>query len=242
MENTPEIFDKMPEFSRIGSFSFLMWAILIGLFLALVVNMGPAFITLVQTSLHRGFRSAAWFATGVILNDVMVVALCILTSVQVVMRTGFEAALACIGAGVILLLFGIFTYRKKVEQRKERDEYIEKRTNEVLKQQDDKPAWIVFLAKGFVLNILNPFVWIFWFSAVAIVAGNMGGNKVSTIVFFAIILGTTYTIELLKAWGAAKLKRFLTPERTTIINRIAGVLLMLSGAYFIVFRGIVHLI
>ncbi len=242
MENTPEIFDKMPEFSRIGSFSFLMWAILIGLFLALVVNMGPAFITLVQTSLHRGFRSAAWFATGVILNDVMVVALCILTSVQVVMRTGFEAALACIGAGVILLLFGIFTYRKKVEQRKERDEYIEKRTNEVLKQQDDKPAWIVFLAKGFVLNILNPFVWIFWFSAVAIVAGNMGGNKVSTIVFFAIILGTTYTIELLKAWGAAKLKRFLTPERTTLINRIAGVLLMLSGAYFIVFRGIVHLI
>ena len=242
MENTPEIFDKMPEFSRIGSFSFLMWAILIGLFLALVVNMGPAFITLVQTSLHRGFRSAAWLATGVILNDVMVVALCILTSVQVVMRTGFEAALACIGAGVILLLFGIFTYRKKVEQRKERDEYIEKRTNEVLKQQDDKPAWIVFLAKGFVLNILNPFVWIFWFSAVAIVAGNMGGNKVSTIVFFAIILGTTYTIELLKAWGAAKLKRFLTPERTTLINRIAGVLLMLSGAYFIVFRGIVHLI
>ncbi len=242
MENTPEIFDKMPEFSRIGSFSFLMWAILIGLFLALVVNMGPAFITLVQTSLHRGFRSAAWFATGVILNDVMVVALCILTSVQVVMRTGFEAALACIGAGVILLLFGIFTYRKKVEQRKERDEYIEKRTNEVLKQQDDKPVWIVFLAKGFVLNILNPFVWIFWFSAVAIVAGNMGGNKVSTIVFFAIILGTTYTIELLKAWGAAKLKRFLTPERTTIINRIAGVLLILCGAYFIVFRGVVHLV
>lgn len=242
MENTPEIFDKMPEFSRIGSFSFLMWAILIGLFLALVVNMGPAFITLVQTSLHRGFRSAAWFATGVILNDVMVVALCILTSVQVVMRTGFEAALACIGAGVILLLFGIFTYRKKVEQRKERDEYIEKRTNEVLKQQDDKPAWIVFLAKGFVLNILNPFVWIFWFSAVAIVAGNMGGNKVSTIVFFAIILGTTYTIELLKAWGAAKLKRFLTPERTTLINRIAGVLLIFCGVYFIVFRGIVHLI
>ena len=242
MENTPVIFDKIPEFSRIGSFSFLMWAILIGLFLALVVNMGPAFITLVQTSLHRGFRSAAWFATGVILNDAMVVAICILTSVQVVMRSGSEAALACIGAGVILLLFGIFTYRKKVEQRKERDEYIEKRTNEVLKNQDSKPSWFVFLGKGFILNILNPFVWLFWFSAVAIVAGNMGGKKLSTVVFFAVILGTTYAIELLKAWGAAKLKRFLTPERTTLINRIAGVLLMLCGAYFIVFRGVVHLV
>jgi threonine/homoserine/homoserine lactone efflux protein len=120
MENSPVIFDKMPEFSRIGSFSFLFWAILIGIFLSVVVNMGPAFITLVQTSLHRGFRSAAWFATGVILNDAMVVTICILTSVQIVMKSSNEAALACIGAGIILLLFGIFTYRKKVQDQKKR--------------------------------------------------------------------------------------------------------------------------
>ena len=69
----------------------------------------------------------------------------------------------------------------------------------------------------------------------------MGGNKLSTFVFFAIILGTTLFLELLKAWGAAKLKKFLDAERTTIMNRIAGVLLMLCGAYFIIFRGIVHL-
>jgi threonine/homoserine/homoserine lactone efflux protein len=242
MDNSPVIFDHMPEFSRIGSFSFLFWAIAIGVFLSLVINMGPAFITLVQTSLHRGFRSAAWFATGVILNDAMVITICILASVQIVMKSSKEAALACIGAGIILLLFGIFTYRKKVEDRHERDEYIEKRTNEVLKKQEDKPAWFVFLAKGFVLNILNPFVWIFWFSAVAMVAGNMGGNKVSTFVFFAVILGTTWVLELLKAWGAAKLKKFLDAERTTLINKIAGILLMLCGAYFIIFRGIMQLV
>ena len=242
MESTPVIFDRIPEFSRIGSFSFLFWAIFIGVFLSLVVNMGPAFITLVQTSLHRGFRSAAWFATGVILNDAMIISICVLASVQIVMNSSFEAALACIGAGVILVLFGVFTFRKKVEDRIERDEYLEKRTNEVIKQQDKKPAWFVFLAKGFVLNILNPFVWIFWFSAVAMVAGNMGGNKMSTIVFFAIILGTTLFMEYLKAWGAAKLKKFLNAERTTIMNRIAGILLMICGAYFIIFRGIVNLI
>lgn len=239
MENTPEIFDKMPEFSRIGSFSFLFWAILIGLFLSVVVNMGPAFITLVQTSLHRGARSAGWFAVGVILNDAMIVSLCILTSVQVVMRSPFEAALACIGAGVILFLFGIFTYRRKV---KGQEKIIEQRTQEIMKERNDKPFWFVFLGKGFVLNILNPFVWIFWFSAVAMVAGNMGGNKLSTLVFFAIILGTTLFLELLKAWGAAKLKKFLNPDRTTLMNKIAGVLLMLCGAYFIVFRGIVNLL
>ena len=150
--------------------------------------------------------------------------------------------MACIGAGVILLLFGVFTYRKKVKDREQREQMIEKRSEEIMKNQSDKPAWFVFLAKGFLLNILNPFVWLFWFSAVAIVAGNMGGKKVSTLVFFAIILGTTYTMELLKAWGAAKLKKFLTPERTTLINKIAGVMLMLIGVYFIVFQGIIQLI
>ena len=229
----------MPEFSRIGSFSFLFWAILIGMFLSVVVNMGPAFITLVQTSLHRGFRSAAWFATGVILNDAMVISLCVLSSVEVVMRSEKEAALACIGAGVILLLFGVFTFRRKV---KEREEFIEKKSEEIMKKAEDKPAWFVFLGKGFILNILNPFVWLFWFTAVAMVAGNMNGNKVSTFVFFAIILGTTLAMELLKAWGAAKLKVFFNAERTTLMNKIAGVLLMLCGAYFIIFRGIVNLI
>jgi len=239
METSPVIFDRMPEFSRIGSFSFLFWAILIGLFLSVVVNMGPAFITLVQTSLHRGARSAAWFALGVILNDAMVISLCVLTSVQVVMRSQFEASLACIGAGIILLLFGFFTYRRKV---KGREELIEKRSEEIMKNASDKPAWFVFLGKGFVLNILNPFVWIFWFSAVAVVAGNMGGNKLSTIVFFGIVLATTLAMELLKAWSAARLKKFLNPERTELMNKIAGVLLMLCGAYFIVFRGVLNLL
>ena len=239
MENTSGIFEKLPEFSRIWSFSFVMWAIVIGLFLSLIVNMGPAFITLVQTSLHRGFNSAAWFISGVILNDAMIISLYILTSVQVVMRSELEVTLFSIGAGIILVLFGVFTFRRKAEDK---ESLIEKRTNEIMEKKDDKPSWFLMLGKGFVINLLNPFVWIFWFSAVAVVAGSMGGNKVNTIVFFALILGTTLTCELLKAWGAAKLKVFFNPQRTTIMNRCAGILLVVCGIYFIVMKGIVPLI
>lgn len=238
MENSTGIFDKIPEFSRIGSFSFLMWAIMIGIFLSLVVNMGPAFITLVQTSLHSGFNSAAWFISGVLLNDAMVIGLCILTSVQVVMRSSFEVALFSIGAGIVLVLFGVFTFRRKVE---EKESLIEQRTNEILEKKEDRPSWLLMLGKGFLLNVLNPFVWIFWFSAVAVVAGTMGGKKLSMIVFFAIILGTTLALELLKAWGAAKLKVFFNAKRTTIMNRCAGILLVVCGIYFIVMRGLVNL-
>ena len=239
MENTSGIFEKLPEFSRIWSFSFVIWAVVIGLFLSLIVNMGPAFITLVQTSLHRGFKSAAWFISGVILNDAMIISLYILTSVQVVMRSELEVTLFSIGAGIILVLFGVFTFRRKAEDK---ESLIEKRTNEIMEKKDDKPSWFLMLGKGFVINLLNPFVWIFWFSAVAVVAGSMGGNKVNTIVFFALILGTTLTCELLKAWGAAKLKVFFNPQRTTIMNRCAGILLVVCGIYFIVMKGIVPLV
>ena len=242
MGNTDmDLFEKIPEYLSPNAPGFYLWAVLIGVFLSLVVNMGPAFITLVQTSLHRGARSAAWFAFGVILNDAMIVSLCILTSVQVVISNNskIDPALFCIGAGVILLLFGIFTYRKKVKTLESIDQNSGKT---VVIKNDIKPKWYVFLGKGFVLNILNPFVWIFWFSSVAIVAGNMGGKKLNTLVFFAVILGTTLTIELLKAWGAARLKRFLNPKRTVLMNRIAGVLLMICGAYFIIVEGVLKLI
>ena len=239
MENTSGIFEKLPEFSRIWSFSFVIWAVVIGLFLSLIVNMGPAFITLVQTSLHRGFKSAAWFISGVILNDAMIISLYILTSVQVVMRSELEVTLFSIGAGIILVLFGVFTFRRKAEDK---ESLIEKRTNEIMEKKDDKPSWFLMLGKGFVINLLNPFVWIFWFSAVAVVAGSMGGNKVNTIVFFALILGTTLMCELLKAWGAAKLKVFFNPQRTTIMNRCAGILLVVCGIYFIVLKGVVNLL
>ena len=239
------IFDQMPEFDHVVPFTLLIWAVLIGIFLSLVVNMGPAFITLIQTSLHRGFRSAAWFALGVILNDALIIALCILTSVQVVVseKSKIDPALFSIGAGVILVLFGIFTFRKKV---KTPEEILAEHPERVAKDVDVKPAWYVFFGKGFALNILNPFVWIFWFSSVAIVAGNMpgesGDKKLITLLFFAIILGTTLTMEFLKAWGAAKLKRFLNPKRTTIMNRAAGIMLVVCGLYFIVLKGIVELI
>ena len=235
-----DIFNLLPDLT-FGSFSYFLWAVLVGLFLSVVVNMGPAFITLVQTSLHRGFRSAAWFAFGVILNDAMIVALCILTSVQVVLGSEREVALFSIGAGVVLILFGIVTFRKKVPSREEVLNP-ENPEEEVVPIKDDKPSWLVFFGKGFALNVLNPFVWIFWFSAVAVVAGNMKGNKTGTMVFFAVILISTLALELLKAWGSAKLKVFFNPQRTTIMNRCAGILLVVIGIYFIVLKGIVPLL
>ena len=222
---------------------FIFDAIVLGLTLAVVFGFGPAFITLIQTSIHRGFRSAVWFAIGVCLNDILMVSLCVLTSIQVVANNERELFLFSMGAGVILILFGIFTYTKKVKEDnfkgiKERTDEIIDENREEFKKNDDTPKWFVFLGKGFVLNILNPFVWIFWFSTVAITAGNMEGNKLKIMLFFGIVLATCFGCDLLKAKGASFLKKFFNAKRIRIMNIVIGVGLVLFGLYFIV-TGIV---
>lgn len=225
---------------------FVFDAIVFGLTLAIVFGFGPAFITLIQTSIHRGFRSAAWFAAGVFLNDVLMMSLCVLTSIQVVANNERELFYFSLGAGIILILFGIFTYTKKVKEDnfksiKERTDEIIDENREIFKKNDDTPRWFVFLGKGFVLNIMNPFVWIFWFSTVAVTMGTMEGNKIRVLLFFAIVLGTSFSCDLLKAKGASFLKKFFNARRIRIMNRVIGWGLVLFGLYFIV-SGIIKFI
>ena len=227
-------------------FRFVFDAIVFGLTLASVFGFGPAFITLIQTSIHRGFRSAAWFAAGVFLNDVLMMSLCVLTSIQVVANNERELFYFSLAAGIILILFGIFTYTKKVKEDnfksiKERTDEIIDENRENFKKDDDTPRWFVFLGKGFVLNILNPFVWIFWFSTVAVTAGKLGGDRLKVLLFFVIVLGTSLGCDLLKAKGASFLKKFFNAKRIRIMNRIIGWGLVLFGLYFIV-SGIINFI
>lgn len=224
-------------------FRFIFDAIVFGLTLAVVLGFGPAFITLIQTSIHRGFRSAAWFAMGVFLNDVLMMSLCVLTSIQVVANNERELFYFSLGAGLILIIFGIFTYTKKIKEDnfksiKERTDEIIDENREKFKKDDDTPRWFVFLGKGFVLNILNPFVWIFWFSTVAVTAGTMEGNKLKVLLFFIIVLCTSFGCDLLKAKGASFLKKFFNAKRIKIMNTIIGWGLVLFGLFFIV-SGIV---
>ena len=218
---------------------FIFDAIVLGLTLSIVFGFGPAFITLIQTSIHRGFRSAAWFSFGVFLNDLLMVSLCVLTSIQVVAEGDKEMFFFSLGAGIILILFGIFTYTRKVKEDnfkgiKERTDEIIDENKERFKKDDDTPKWFVFVGKGFVLNILNPFVWIFWFSTVAVTAGSMGGNKLKLMIFFGIVLATGLGCDILKAKGASFLKQFFNAKRIRIMNNVIGVGLVLFGLYFIV--------
>ena len=56
--------------------------VIVGLTLALIMGFGPAFFTLIQTSISRGFKSAMFLDLGIILNDIFIVALMMMTNVH----------------------------------------------------------------------------------------------------------------------------------------------------------------
>ena len=152
--------------------------VVVGLSLALIMGFGPSFFTLIQTSINKGFKSAMLLDIGIILNDIMVVALMMMTNIQFNITDEKNLLLPGIAASVILIIFGIYTYtlspNKIIHISENNNQKIEK-----IEEKYDDARWYVYLSKGFVINIFNPFVWIFWITCVATASSNFGGNKYS---------------------------------------------------------------
>lgn len=208
--------------------------VIIGLTLAIVLGFGPSFFTLIQTSINRGFKSAMFLDLGIILNDIIIVALLLMTNIQFNFEDGKNIIYSGIGAGIILIIFGIYTYTlspKKIITISENNNQVIDKMNEKF---DDDAKWYTYIGKGFIINIFNPFVWIFWITCVATASGSYEGNKLSLIIFFLGTFSTVFFFDILKALGAYSLKRFFTEKMLKILNQVTGVALVISGLYLMV--------
>ena len=208
--------------------------VIIGLSLALIMGFGPSFFTLIQTSISRGFKAAMFLDLGIILNDIMVVALMMMTNVQFNVADKENIIYAGISAGIILIIFGIYTFLLSPEKIIHISENNTQKIDKMNEKFIDKPKWYVFISKGFIINIFNPFVWIFWITCVATASSNFGGNRYSMIIFFIGVFATVLFFDILKAAGAYSLKRFFTEKMMKIMNQIIGIILMLFGLFIAV--------
>ena len=208
--------------------------VIIGLSLALIMGFGPSFFTLIQTSISRGFKSAMFLDLGIILNDIFIVALMMMTNVQFNINNRENVVYGGIAAGIILIIFGIYTFLLSPEKIMHISENNNQKINNMNEKFVDKPKWYIFLTKGFVINIFNPFVWIFWVTCVATASSNFSGNKYSMIIFFLGVFATVLFFDILKAAGAYSLKRFFTEKMMKIMNQIIGIILIIFGLYIAV--------
>ena len=208
--------------------------IIIGLSLALVMGFGPSFFTLIQTSINRGFKSAMLLDLGIILNDIMIVCLMMMSNLQFNITDEKNLMFAGISAGIILIIFGIYTFNlspQKIINISENNNLTIEKMNEKF---NDEPSWFVYISKGFVINIFNPFVWIFWITCVATASSNFSGDKYSMTIFFTGIFTTVMVFDIIKTAAASSLQRFFTEKMLKRLNQLTGIALILFALVIII--------
>lgn len=203
--------------------------------LALSMLLGPAFFMILQTSMEKGFRCAMRFAFGVFLSDAFLVTLCILGASQLFNNPSVSKVIGVVG-GSLLVLIGLYTFRRKVElQAMPVDR--PRRADHVMQKLRLPSGW-QDTGKGFVMNLANPSVWLFWFVMVGSILAqytDATGHVVRyrVFLFFAVMLGTAFSIDCLKSFVAARIKNFLNEKVVSVVNKVVGVVLVLFGSYLL---------
>lgn len=187
--------------------------------LALAFMLGPVFFTLLQTSIQEGFRAGVYFAAGVIFSDLLLIVICYVFASQVNLMNNHRDEMGVIG-GIVLCAFGLFQLLKKTK---------------VVELQDRKKAvHAQYTLRGFLLNTLNPMVLLFWLSVVGIVALRSHYSAADRLTFFASVVCTVFTTDLLKSYLSVRLKRLLTEKAIRRLNWFTGIVLIGFGAEMVI--------
>jgi len=195
-----------------------------GIILGLTLSalLGPALFTLLQTSIHRGWKAGTFLAYGIFLSDVSVVYLALLGALQLINQKNNYIIVGVIG-GSILIGFGIYTFLHKIHID-DSNTGIEVRV----------PGPLTYILKGFFLNIMNPFVWFFWISAMVGVSATFGGEKQAIMTFFVGTLFTVFAADVLKVFIAHRIKDHLNVNILVRVNHFVGLFLIGFGLFLIV--------
>lgn len=195
--------------------------VLLGLTMALLT--GPSFISLVQTSIHRGFRTGLQMAVGVSLSDFTLIAISYFGIHHLLGESGNQWLPGLIAAG-ILIAFGLTAISRKQGLADAAPTPSRISTGHFLK----------YFTKGFFLNILNPFLLLFWLGLMGLVSSRYGVQSPGVRLFFAGSLSAIFVTDLLKCFLAHRIKRHLNKKLIGIVHKALGFMLIAFGIVLIV--------
>ncbi len=190
----------------------------------LSIMVGPVFFVLLETSIRRGVRAALAFDLGVLLSDVIyvLVAFVFYAQVSAIMVGERQDSLKIVG-GVLFIIYGIVTYIKKPKESA-----LDEVGNVIHKSSD----YLILALKGFFLNFANPLVIFYWFSVITLGAKSTANNEAdhyAILYYIAVILVTFFSFDLLKIFGAKKLRPLVTDKVLIILNHFIGIVFAVFG-------------
>lgn len=192
----------------------LLSGIASGVGLSLMV--GPVFFSLLQVSIHRGFRHGLFMAAGVVLSDATFVILVYAGFSTIIDFPGYPFWSSLAG-GLLLFLFGASYLLKKGSAPQQEDANPIREANSAL------------LVRGYLLNALNPGTLAYWLAIASSVTSNEDWTVVNHVLYFVGILTTIFATDCLKVYLAKRLSLILTPTFLLRLGRVLGVALMVFG-------------
>jgi len=196
------------------AFELIYKGFLLGVITA--ISFGPIFFSIIETSIHKGVYFAISIAVGVMVSDVCIILLSLFSVGALIHDDSLKKIIGATG-GFLLLAFGIYHLVKPVPRQQ---------TLQVNTHSHFMYLW--YMAKGFLINTINPFVFIYWVSA-SLVTLEPDYRPSDRIFFFVAAVGSNFFFDVSKSFLAGKVKHLLTHRTMVMVSRIVGLAIILLG-------------
>ena len=200
--------------------------ILKGLLLGLIlsISIGPIIFAILKQSLTNGRSAGFAFVAGVSFSDISLLVICNVFTTLFTIVLSHKSIIAMVGAG-FLLLMGLYTlFFKKIK--------LEKEGEHLIKEMGTRKLLGVFIA-GYLMNTLNPNVFLFWFAWTAAIGAN-ASETTSPVLYKVLVFGTCLVFvlvsDLLKVVLANTLRPKLTEKTMLWVNRVSGIIILIFSA------------
>ena len=188
--------------------------------LLLAVSLGPIFIALTQTSLEKGIKPGLTVGSGIWFSDIIIVYL-LYKFVYIIKDTieseSFIFWMGLSGA-IVLFAFGIVLLIKKPDMNYDTVK---------LKRTDYVGFWL----KGFLVNTVNPFTFVFWIGIISTYLIGRGISDSQLLMLLSTIIAVIVLSDTAKVYLANSLRQWLNDEHINKVTNLSGVILILFGIF-----------
>lgn len=185
-----------------------------GLWLGLgfVIFIGPVFFTLLHIALNHGFWAGFSTALGIVVSDAVALLICSFGAIPFFKNTDNQLILSFIGAAILIGLGLKFILRPQIQTETD---------VKTLKAGH----YLNFFTKGFLVNFVNPFVFIVWIGVIGFAESKYSETSDIITLLCATLLGIIAT-DTLKALFAHKISHLIKPQFLKKVYRGIGIVLL----------------
>jgi len=201
-------------------------AIFLGIILAFTI--GPVFFTILEISVSKGFKAAVFFNIGVVFSEIVFFAIAYASTSSLLESIQENPSWKILG-GVLLSFYAGITLLGIYQNKTEEGLYS-------FDTGSESPNLIKNMVRGFLLNIINFAVLVFWILIVANYGPGFQDTEYKMFLFFLTIVGTYFSIDLGKIYLAQQLKSSLTRAVITKVKIAVNSVILIIGIVLI-FKG-----